>query len=78
MKMKVWQCELFAKQNLTLPCVIFIGKFTNAEAAMEVLLDQLAQVQVFLYPGAMLEAVDDGFFTNAIPFRMTRFAAGNK
>lgn len=73
--MKVWRCDVFAKQDLTLPCVIFIGKFPSAATAMEVLRHELSEVQVLLYPGAMQEAVDDGSFTDDVPFRMSRFTA---
>jgi hypothetical protein len=75
MAMKVWQCEVYAHENLTLPCVIFFGKFTSAAKAMEVLLHQLSEVKVLLHPGEMREVVDDGSYTDTMPFRMIRFSA---
>ena len=76
--MKVWRCDVFAKQDLTLPCVTFIGKFPSALVAMDVLLHELSEVQVLLYPGPMQEAVDDHSFTDAVPFRMSRLSSNEK
>lgn len=74
--MTIWQCEVFADEALTLPCVTFIGKFDTPTQATEVLLHQLEAVQVSLYPGPMRETVEElFFFADAESFRMVRFAA---
>jgi hypothetical protein len=74
--MNVWQCEVFANRDLTLPCVTFIGKFETARLAMQTLVHQLEAVQISLYPGVMREVADDGsWVTGAVRFRMIRFAA---
>lgn len=73
--MKVWQCEVFANAALTLPCVSFIGRFASAASAMEALQHELSKVQLLLYPGAMLETIDDGSLTDAKPFRMVRLSS---
>jgi hypothetical protein len=73
--MKVWRCEVYANENLALPCVIFVGKFDSAVGATEALLHQLSEAQVVLYPGEMREVVDDGSCNGTVPFRMSRYSA---
>lgn len=74
--MKVWRCEVFADVELTLPCVIFIGRFESCEEATGVLTAELAAVQVLLYPGEMAEMLDsDVQFEKGQQFRMTRYSA---
>lgn len=70
--MKVWQCEVFADEAMTLPCVLFVGRFASVKSAMDGLRHELSAVQVLLYPGPMRETVDDGSYTDAAPFRMVR------
>lgn len=71
--MKVWECEVFVNEALTLPCVRFVGRFSCVESATKALHAELSAVQLVLYPGALRETIDDGSFTAAAPFRMVRF-----
>lgn len=70
--MKVWQCDVFADEEFTLPCVHFVGRFTSAHCALNALQRELAEVQVVLHPGPMKEIDDDGSCTDTTPFRMLR------
>lgn len=56
--LKGWRCVVFADPALTVPCVVFIGRFASSELATLALNTELAAVQVLLYPGQMVAVVD--------------------
>ena len=70
-----WRCEIFANAELTQPCVTFIGRFASSQEAISALAAELAEVQVLLYPGQMLEvAHTDVRLADGQQFQMIRYS----
>lgn len=51
--MKMWECTVYSDKGLTRPVVSFTGRFRNADRALQALQEELAAVQVVLFPGNM-------------------------
>lgn len=71
---EAWQCQVFADAELTQPCVTFIGSFRCCEDAILALAAELAEVQVLLYPGQMLEVTHSDIQLEDGQFRMVRYS----